>query len=317
VASKLVKTAVLLMAYGTPRSEHDIEPYLTDIKRGRKPTETEIEDLKKRYREIGGRSPLLEITAAQASKLEAALNSKGIIAHVYFGMRHWHPHITEAVTEILKLETRKVVALVLAPHYSGMSIGEYKLILKNSLANSQIEIEFIDNWHNNPLLNHAFKEKIIEALKRFPRSVKTEILFTAHSLPERIITDGDPYPMQLLESCKAVASLVNIERWSLAYQSAGHTRDKWLGPDILEVLGRLPKHANVLVVPIGFVSDHIEILYDIDVEAQAFARSRGINLIRTESLNTSPAFINALADVVSSRIEQNELQAFSSKHANF
>ena len=290
------------MAYGTPRSEHEIEPYLTDIKRGRKPTEIEVEDLKKRYREIGGRSPLLEITAAQASRLEAALNSKGISARVYFGMRHWHPHITEAVTEILKLEIRKIVALVLAPHYSEMSIGEYKITLENSLANSQIEIQFIDNWHNNSLLNYAFKEKVVEALKRFPKNVKTEILFTAHSLPERIVKDGEPYPMQLLESCKAVASLVNIETWSLAYQSAGHTGDKWLEPDILEALRRLPKHTNVLVVPIGFVSDHLEILYDIDVQAQAFARSHGINLLRTESLNTSPTFINALVDVVSSRI---------------
>jgi ferrochelatase len=305
------------MAYGTPRSEHEIEPYLTDIKRGRKPTGPEIEDLKKRYREIGGRTPLLEITAAQASKLEAALNSKGISVRVYFGMKHWHPHITEAVTELLKLETRKVAALVLAPHYSRMSIGEYKVILENSLVNSQIEIEFIDHWHNNPFLRHAFKEKITEALKRFPRNVKIEILFTAHSLPERIITDGDSYPMQLLESCKAVASLVNIETWSLAYQSASHTRDKWLGPDILETLARLPKHTNVLVVPIGFVSDHLEILYDIDVEARTFARSRGINLLRTESLNTSPTFINALVDVVSSRIKQHESQEFGSlKHAN-
>lgn len=296
------KTVILLLAHGTPASEGEIEPYLTHIKRGRKPSTAEIEDLKRRYREIGGNSPLLEITSAQASKLELALNSKGIKSPVYFGMKHWHPYIAETVSKILKLEIHRLVSLVLAPHYSSTSIEEYKSALQRSLAHSQIEVEFIDSWHDNSLFHQAVNEKISEALKKLPKDERTQVLFTAHSLPERIVTDGDPYPSQLLDSCKAVAKLANIENWSFAYQSAGHTTSKWLGPDILEALGSLGRGLNVLVVPIGFVSDHLEVIYDIDIEAREFARSRGINLRRTESLNASPSFIAALADIVSSRI---------------
>ncbi|HKM79126.1 MAG TPA: ferrochelatase [Candidatus Bathyarchaeia archaeon] len=296
-------TAILLMAYGTPSNQNDIEPYLTDIKRGRKPTTAEIEDLKRRYREIGGHSPLQEITAAQASKLESTLNLEGIAVPVHFGMKHWHPYISETAQNFLKSGIRRLISLVLAPHYSNMSIGGYKNILQSSLANSQIEIDFIDSWYNSPIYHQAVSEKILKALKKFPSD--KQVLFTAHSLPERIITEGDPYSSQLLSSCEAVAKLSKIEKWSFAYQSAGHTHEKWLGPDILEALGSIGNSGNVLVVPIGFVSDHLEILYDIDVEAQTFARARGINLQRTESLNASPAFIAALADIVRNRIPSN------------
>lgn len=298
-------TAILLMAYGTPTNENDIEAYLTDIKRGRKPTTGEIDDLKRRYQKIGGHSPLQEITAAQASKLESTLNSQGIKISVHFGMRHWHPYIIEAAQSILRPEIGKVIGLVLAPHYSKMSVGAYNTILKDSLANSQIEVDFIDSWSDNPTYHHAVSEKISLALSNFPKDGDAQVLFTAHSLPEKIIADGDPYEYQLLASCKAVASLSKLEKWSFAYQSASHTKDKWLGPDILEALETVPKSSNVLVVPIGFVSDHLEILYDIDVEAQDFAKAHGINLQRTESLNTSPSFIAALADVVRDRIPSN------------
>jgi ferrochelatase len=297
------KTAILLMAYGTPSNQDDIEPYLTDIIRGRRPTTAEIEDLKRRYREIGGHSPLQEITAAQASKLESVLNSEGIKVPVHFGMKHWHPYIAETAQNFLKSGIHRLIGLVLAPHYSSMSIGGYKNILQSSLANSQIEIDFIDSWSDNPIYHQAVTEKILKALKKFPND--KQVLFTAHSLPERIITEGDPYSSQLLASCEAVAKLSKIEKWSFAYQSAGHTPDKWLGPDILEALESFGNSGNVLIVPIGFVSDHLEILYDIDVEAQTFARTRGINLQRTESLNISPTFIAALADVVRNRIPSN------------
>ena len=295
------------MAYGTPASEDDIEPYLTHIKKGRKPSTAEIEDLKRRYRAVGAHSPLLAITANQTSKLEAALNSKGIKAPVYFGMKHWYPYIADTVPKILKLGTRRLVGLVLSPHYSRVGVGEYKTILQRSVANSQIKVEFIDSWHNNSLLHQAIGEKISDALVKLPTNTKTHVLFTAHSIPERIITEGDPYSSQLLDSCKAVAKLTGLERWSLAYQSASHTADKWLGPDILDALVSLDKPVNVLVVPIGFVTDHLEILYDIDIEAQTFAKSREINLRRTDSLNTSPTFIAALADVISTRIRKQSM----------
>jgi ferrochelatase len=290
------------MAYGTPINENDIEPYLTDINRGRKPTTAEVEDLKRRYREIGGHSPLLEITAAQASKLQSLLNTKGFNVSVHFGMKHWHPYIAETVPNILRLGIRRLVGLVLAPHCSRMSIGEYKAAFNSTLTNSQIEIDFIDSWYDNPIYQQAVSEKILKAFKKFSTHEQVQVLFTAHSLPERITNEGDPYRSQLLKACNAVAKLSKIERWSLAYQSAGHTSKKWLGPDVLEVLESLNKPVEVLVVPIGFVSDHLEILYDIDIEAQTFARSHGINLQRIESLNISPSFITGLADVVSSRV---------------
>ena len=301
--SGLDDTAILLMAYGTPTEESEIEPYLIDIRRGRKSSADQIEDLKRRYREIGGRSPLLEVTKAQAFELQRRLQANEIKVPVYYGMKHWHPYISETVREILKLGAHRIVSLVLAPHYSRLSVGGYRVLLETALASSRdIKIDFVESWYDNPLFQAAMTEKVINGLKGFPQSGEISVLFTAHSLPERIIAEGDPYSSQLLESCRTIAKLACIERWSFAYQSAGRTGEKWLGPDIREVLEGTASNSKVLVVPIGFVADHLEILYDIDVEAQAFAKSRDILLHRTESLNTSRSFIAALADIVSNRL---------------
>jgi ferrochelatase len=295
--------AVLLMAYGTPSTEDEIEPYLTGIRRGRKPTLNEIEDLKRRYREIGGHSPLREIAKEQASALERQLRAKEVEVSVYCGMKHWHPYISETVRDILRLGVHKIVGLVLAPHYSRMSVGGYRDALQNALRNSEtVEADFVESWYNNAIFHSAIAEKMIDAFNKFPPDTDISVLFTAHSLPERIIAEGDPYPTQLLQSCKAVAKLVSREQWLFAYQSAGQTGEKWLGPDILELLGKMATKSSVLVVPIGFVADHLEILYDIDVEAMAFAKSRGITLRRIDSLNTSPKFISALTDIVCDRL---------------
>jgi len=303
VAVDIDDAAILLMAYGTPLSEDDIESYLTDIRRGRKPTADQVEDLKRRYREIGGYSPLLEITKAQAFQLEQRLYAKQIRVPVYYGMKHWHPYIAETIKDISKRGIHRIVGLVLAPHYSRLSVGIYRQLLESALVNSKdIEVDFVESWYDNSLFQSAITEKVIDALKKCPQGTDISILFTAHSLPERIIVEGDPYPAQLLESCKSVAKLANIQRWSFAYQSAGKTGEKWLGPDILEVLGKMATRSSVLIVPIGFVADHLEILYDIDVEARAFAKSRDVVLCRTESLNVSPKFISALTDIVSSRL---------------
>ena len=295
------------MAYGTPSTEDEIEPYLTDIRRGRKPTLNEVEDLKRRYREIGGHSPLLEITKEQASALELQLHAKKIRVPVYYGMKYWHPYISETVRDILNLGVHRIVGLALTPHYSRMSVGGYREVLQSALINSEnIEADFVESWYNNAIFHNAIAEKVIDALKKFPPNADISVLFTAHSLPERIIAEGDPYPTQLLQSCKAVAKLTNHEKWLFAYQSAGQTGEKWLGPDILEVLGKMATKSSVLVVPIGFVTDHLEILYDIDVEAMAFAKSRDITLRRTDSLNTSPRFISALTDIVSKSVSKSE-----------
>ena len=301
----MVGTAILLMAYGTPDSANDIEPYLADITRGRKLSTEAVEDLKGRYLRIGGRSPLLKITRAQASAVQKLLASRGVNTRVYVGMKHWHPYIQEVIPQIVGDGYDRIVGLVLAPHYSQISIGGYKRALQDALAASgRLSVDFIDSWCDHPLFHWAVKEKIENALTQFAESERVELLFTAHSLPERTLTMNDPYPTQVAISCRSVADLVGRKNWSFAYQSAGQTEDKWLGPDLIEYLrGRQAAEvAGVLVVPIGFVADHLEILYDIDVEAQEFARSINLNLKRTESLNTSPIFISALTDIVSKHV---------------
>lgn len=298
------------MAYGTPSSEADAEAYLADIMRGRKPTQAAVEKLKQRYRRIGGRSPLLDITNAQASALEEALNTRGVAARVYVGMKHWHPYISEIVPQILNNGLNRIVALALAPHHSQISTGGYKQALDRAIGTSiKAQVDFVESWYDNPLFHRAVAEKIRDALAQFPKSSHIEFLFTAHSLPERILQSNDPYPMQLRESCEAVAELLKLDHWSFAYQSAGQSGEKWLEPDILEALRELAKRGesfSVLVVPIGFVADHLEILYDIDVEAKEVAKEHGLSLRRVESLNTSPTFISALADIVSKRVSVNK-----------
>jgi ferrochelatase len=301
----MVDIAVLLMAYGTPHSDDEIEAYLTDIMRGRKPSPEAVEDLKARYRKIGGRSPLLDITNAQASALEEKLKSFDAKTRVYVGMKHWHPYIDEVVPKILNEGPRRIIALVLAPHYSHISIGGYKKALDKALESSQnVRVDFVESWYDCPLFHQAVAEKIAAGLKQFLNPTKRQVIFTAHSLPERILKQNDPYPEQLRLTCEAVAKLSKVDHWTFAYQSASITGEKWLGPDLLEVLGELSRHGDheVLIVPIGFVADHLEILYDIDVEAQLFASANGLALKRTESLNTSSTFIAALADIVRKRI---------------
>ena len=300
-------TAVLLMAYGTPESADDIEPYLTDIRRGRKPTPEAVEELKGRYRRIGGKSPLLEITRIQASAVENQLALQGLKTRVYVGMKHWHPYIREVIPEIVSDGFDRIVGLVLAPHYSQMSIGGYQRALREALqASNPMRVDFVESWYDHPTFHRAVKEKVENALAQFAEPQKTSLLFTAHSLPERILSMNDPYPTQLASSCQSVADLLGRKDWSFAYQSAGQTNDKWLGPDLIEYLHDLPatdRSIGVLVTPIGFVADHLEILYDIDVEAQEFAQSISLKLRRSESLNASPTFISALTDIVSKHVQ--------------
>lgn len=301
---------VLLMAYGTPNSEEDMEPYLTDIRRGHRPTENVLEHLAEQYRKIGGRSPLLDISNAQASALERTLNARGVKARVYVGMKHWHPYIGEVIPRVANDGISRIIALALTPHYSQVSIGGYKQALDQALAAAgNLSVDFVDSWYDHPLFQRAVAEKVSLAMEQFPKSCDVDILFTAHSLPERILDHNDPYPSQLRSSCQAVANMLKLDRWSFAYQSAGQTGEKWLGPDILESLKEISERGktfNVLVVPIGFVADHLEILYDIDVEAQEFARAHGLDLRRTESLNTSQTFISALADIALTRASKNK-----------
>jgi ferrochelatase len=281
-----VSDAVVLMAYGSPSSAEDVRPYLEDVRGARPVSDEAVAELAERYRRIGGRSPLDDVTEAQRSALEHELGLP-----VFVGMKHWRPRIAEAVDAALAGGATRVVGLVLAPHYSRMSVGEYRERLEAAVA-GRAELALVESWHDDP----AFVEVLADRV----RGTDAWVVFTAHSLPERILADGDPYHEQLLETSRLVAERAGLERWSFAFQSASPTGEPWLGPDVLDELERLYGDGvrKVLVAPVGFVSDHLEILWDLDVEAREKARELGLELSRIESLNDDPAFIRALAGLV-------------------
>jgi ferrochelatase len=299
---------VLLMAYGGPDSLDDVEPYLLDIRGGR-PTPPElVEEIKERYALIGGRSPLLEITRRQAEALEAYLNRTGE-AHfrAYVGMRHWRPRIKEALAHMAEDGVEQAIALVMAPHYSRMSTGAYFERLDEAIQDLGVDIAFtrIESWHSHPGLITALAKKAEAALEHFTgdgADAMPKVIFTAHSLPARILDWGDPYDAQLRETATLLAERLELpeDRWLFCYQSAGRSSEPWLGPKIENVVVELAQagEKHLLVVPIGFVCDHVEILYDIDIESCQLAEAHGARLERSESLNVSPAFIAVLADLV-------------------
>jgi ferrochelatase len=298
---------VLLMAYGSPATLDDVEAYYTHIRGGRKPSPETAEELKERYRCIGGRSPLFEITQAQARALERTLNAEieGKRYRVYVGMKHWRPCIREAVERMAADGIEKAVGLALVPHYSKMSVGAYMQAAQDALDALKeylLRMNFVESWHLQPLFIEAWGEHLRRELQQFPPDERggLMVLFTAHSLPERIRQWDDPYPKQLLETCEAIALQVGLLRWRFAYQSASHTPEPWLGPDVLDILDELASQGTraVLVCHIGFVADHLEVLYDIDVECRGRAERLGLHLERTESLNDDPTFIQALTAVV-------------------
>jgi ferrochelatase len=285
-----LSTAIILMAYGSPERIEDIRAYLEDIREGRAVSDEAVAELTERYRRIGGRSPLDEITERQRAALEREL---GMPVHV--GMKHWRPRIAEAVEAALAGGAGDIVGLVLAPHYSRLSIAGYRERLEEALA-GRAELRFVESWHDHAPFLAVLADRV--------RGTDAHVVFTAHSLPEQILGTGDPYKDQLLETSRLVAERAGAERWSFAFQSASSTGEPWLGPDILDELDGL--HARgvrkVLVCPVGFVSDHLEILWDLDVEARERAAELGLELDRIESLNDDPAFIRALADLVRSTL---------------
>jgi ferrochelatase len=295
------------MAYGAASSLEEVAPYLADIRAGRPPSPELVEEVKNRYRLMGEKSPLLEITRQQASALEVRLNQDKALSQpfkVYIGMRHWHPYIKDTVASMAKDGIRKMVALCLTPYYSRMSVGAYykKLEEAQSAVDTPFEVIRVESWNDHPLLIKALVEKVQKALNRFDESILKDvpILFSAHSLPARILEENDPYPQELNETIQAVMKKVGPNRWWFAYQSQGRTPEPWLGPDAGEVIKRLYQegHRHLLMAPIGFISDHMETLYDVDIMYRKQAESLGMQLERAESLNASPTFIEALASVV-------------------
>jgi ferrochelatase len=283
-----VSDAVVLMAYGSPSTADDIRPYFEDIRGGRPVSDEAVAELAERYRRIGGRSPLDEVTEAQRVALARELGIP-----VFVGMKHWRPRIAEAVERALESGAKRIVGVVLAPHYSRMSVGEYRERLESALEGRAAELVLVESWHDDP----GFVDVVADRV----RGTDAWVVFTAHSLPERILAGGDPYRDQLLETSRLVAERAGLgERWSFAFQSASATGEPWLGPDILEELERLAGQGEgkVLVAPVGFVSDHLEILWDLDIAARDKAQELGLQCERTDSLNDDPRFVSALAGIV-------------------
>jgi ferrochelatase len=285
---------VLVMAYGTPATSADVEAYYTHVRRGRPPTEEQLADLQRRYEAIGGTSPLLQRTEAQRRGIETALASCGSFV-VELGMKHAPPFIEDAVERLVERGVARAVGVVLAPHYSRLSIGEYEDRAR-AAAGDRLDLAMVPSWYDAPTYLDALAERVQKALASLP--ARTEVVFTAHSLPARIVNEGDPYPDQLRWTAEAVAERSGVAHWRVGWQSAGRTPEPWIGPDILEVLDEVAsgdEADGVLVCPAGFTSDHLEILYDLDVEASARANNLGVAFARTESLNDDPRLCEAVA----------------------
>jgi protoporphyrin/coproporphyrin ferrochelatase len=277
------------MAYGSPTGEHGVAAYYTHIRGGRAPSPEALRDLEARYRAIRG-SPLAAVTREQASALGTAL---GLPA--FAGFKHSPPFVADAAREAEAAGVELLVGLPLAPHFSRMSLGGYESALRTAWKR---DLLFVPGFHDHPAFLGAVRGLLREALDGYEPD---RLFFTAHSLPARILAEGDPYRDQLLRSCELVAEGMALPPWELAFQSASATGEPWLGPDLLEALERSGAR-RALVCPIGFTADHLEILYDLDVEAQAFARKRGLELRRTASFNARPAFVDCLAAVVRDRL---------------
>jgi protoporphyrin/coproporphyrin ferrochelatase len=294
---------VLVMAYGTPKGPEELEAYYTDIRGGKPPPTNLLDELKGRYAAIGGRSPLLQITTAQARGIEERLGVRA-----YLGQKHAAPFISEAVANMAADGVTHAVGLVLAPHFSTMSVADYEGRARAAAeaVGWQGSLKVIPSWHLEPGYLSWLGARVGEALDSLPRGSRDAamVVFSAHSLPERILERGDPYPDQLAATAAAVAAEIGLERWTVGWQSAGRTGQRWLGPDILEVISKLSAEGaeGVVVCPCGFVADHLEVLYDLDIEARGAADELGLAFARTRSPNADPDFLDVAATIVARQL---------------
>ena len=293
---------VLLLAHGAPDRLGDIPEFLMNVRRGRSLPASAVEEIINRYAMIGGGSPLLAITVNQAGALAKVLGLP-----VYVGMRNWKPYIEEAVRRLSKVQVTRAVALCLAPQNSRTSIGLYQASLSKAVENvaPSLQAEFVENWHDHPGLIAAFREKAGAALARIETEAgrAVPVVFTAHSVPARTIEDGDPYEDQVKETARLVAEAMGLSDYEVAFQSQGMTSEPWIGPTVESRIDACAAqgHRHLLLVPVGFVSDHVEVLYDIDVVFRGYGMKKGVAVSRSESLNDSSIFIQALASIVLER----------------
>ncbi len=306
----MASRAVLMLAYGSPDALDDMEAYLNDIRGGRPMSEEFVAEFRGRYAQIGGRSPLNERTVEQAKATEAVLRARGHDLPVYVGMRHWTPWIKDVVAQMHADGVEEVVAIVMAPHYSKMSIGRYweKVGEARQAAGSSIRFAFVDSWCWQPKLLKVQEAFVRAGLEKFSGEArkKVKVVFSAHSLPARLLKVGDPYDDELKGNAKTLAKRLGDVDWTFSYQSAAHTGEPWLGPQIEDVIVDLAGegYRNVLVAPIGFVCDHVEILYDIDIGVQKIAKKQGVRVERIESMNSNPVFVEAVADAVEEKLNE-------------
>ena len=305
ISSSTGKTAVILMAHGAPTCVDDIPLYLKNIRGGTESSPEVVQIIRDRYKAIGGSSPLLEITQGQAKELENFLNQDEINFKVYVGMRNWSPYIRDVVKQIMEDGVEKILALCLAPQYSTWSTKLYFNALNDALdrySEKNLPIQLIGSWANQPSLIDAFVDRYNSAMDKIRALGHEQVhtVFTVHSIPAESLELGDFYDKEYDSTVKAIVERVKPFRWYKAYQSQGMIPVPWLGPTVESVLDRIARLGAkpVLIVPVGFVSDHVEILYDIDIEFAQYAKSKKLELFRTESLNLSPLFTEALASVV-------------------
>ena len=305
---------LLCMSYGTARGLDDVEAFYTHVRRGRPPAPELLQDLKDRYAAIGGRSPLIEITEAQVRGVEKLLNEglDGPQFHAYHGMKHQHPYLEDVVREMAEDDLTTAVGLVLAPHYSRFSVGEYVERVERAAAVEGITFSFVESYATHPAFVDFVSSRVRDASDRLPADLRhgASVIFSAHSLPERIVEAGDRYPDELHATAAAVSLRLGLQDFVVAWQSAGRTGEPWLGPDLSDVIRGLGADGVQAAVscPVGFVSDHLEVLYDVDIEGQAAAREAGVTLVRTESPNDDPSFLAALAAVVSDHLSDERPQ---------
>lgn len=301
------RTGVLMMAYGGPAAIGDLPGYLADIRSGRPTPRRVLEEITGNYEAIGGGSPLLAETLKQVAGIEAALDADRF--RVYLGMRHWAPWIEETVGRMLDDGITRAVSVVLAPHYSGLSVAKYQRKIDDGLALYRGRIEFVhvDSYFDADGLIDAFARRVRIGRSTWSESDQPDVhvVFSAHSLPARILASGDPYDFQVRETARLVAERAGLDEtsWSWSYQSAGRTPERWLGPTLRDHLTTLAGNGvrNVVMVPVGFVSDHVEILYDIDIDAKRIADGLGMRLERPPALNDDPQFTQEVARIIAER----------------
>jgi protoporphyrin/coproporphyrin ferrochelatase len=303
---------LLVMAYGTPYKEEDIEPYYTHIRHGRKPSDEQLQDLKDRYKAIGGTSPLARITEEQANAIGAKLNEMQdeIEYKVYIGLKHITPFIEDAVAEMAKDGIKEAVSLVLAPHYSTFSVKSYNTRAVEEAEKFGIEVKSVESWYNAPGFIQYWSEHINAEYAKMTdeEREKAVLIVSAHSLPEKILQNGDPYPDQLAETAKLIADKAGIKNYELGWQSEGNTPDPWLGPDVQDLTRDLYNEKGYrafVYAPVGFIADHLEVLYDNDYECKVVCDELGVSYYRPPMPNTHPLFIETLAGVVQERVKRD------------